>query len=117
MAIMDIVCITHKGIFLIDISVTDAVSENSDYTNSHARHDNAAADKREHDKHTRYPHPNLIPFVFETGGRWGTTAHEWIRSIAPTEPQERTLALTQLRYELSASLQRSTADMILTAYG
>ena len=115
--IMDIVCHTHSGLFLIDISVTDAVSASPKYNNSHARHDGNAATTREHDKQRRYHHhPNLIPFVFETGGRWGTTAEAWIKSIAPTDPDERSECLAQLRYTLSTTLQRSVADAILTAY-
>ena len=56
------------------------------------------------------------PFVFETGGRWGTTADAWIKTLAPTDPAERSEALAQLRYQLATSLQRSVADAILTAY-
>ena len=115
-AIMDVVCTTHTGHYLIDISVTDAVSECPKHTASNARHNNTAANAREQDKRKRYNnHPQLIPFVLETGGRWGTTAEEFIRSIAPTDTTERTEALTQLRYMLACSLQRNNADMILTA--
>ena len=56
------------------------------------------------------------PFVFEVGGRRGPTAEVWIKTIAPTDPTERATALAHLRYELSTSLQRSNADMIITAH-
>ena len=114
---MDVVCQTPTGLFLIDISVTDAVSEDPRHNSSHAHHDGTAATGREHDKHRRYNnHPNLIPFVFETGGRWGTTADSWIKTVAPTDPQERADTISQLRYDMATSLQRSIADAILTAY-
>ena len=73
--------------------------------------------EREQQKRTRYNNdPRLIPFVFEVGGRWGPTAEAWIKTLAPTDPTERSTALAQLRYELSTSLQRSNADMIITAH-
>ena len=115
--IMDIVCHTTTGLALIDISVTDAVSACPKHTASHARDDGTAATTREHDKRRRYhDHPDLVPFVFETAGRWGTTAEAWLKTVAPTDPQERAETLTQLRYNLSTTLQRNVADAILTAY-
>ena len=115
--IMDIVCHTTTGLALIDISVTDAVSACPKHNASHARHDGTAATAREHDKRRRYhDHPDLVPFVFETAGRWGTTAEAWLKTVAPTDPQERAETLTQLRYNLSTTLQRNVADAILTAY-
>ena len=115
-AIMDVVCTTHTGHYLIDLSVTDAVSECPKHTAANAHHNATAATTREHDKRRRYnDHPQLIPFVLETGGRWGPTAEAFIKSVAPTDTTERTEALTQLRYALACSLQRNNADMILTA--
>ena len=113
---MDVVCTTHTGHYLIDLSVTDAVSECPKHTAANAHHNATAATTREHDKRRRYnDHPQLIPFVLETGGRWGPTAEAFIKSVAPTDTTERTEALTQLRYALACSLQRNNADMILTA--
>ena len=113
---MDIVCTTHTGHYLIDISVTDAVSECPKHTTSNAHHNATAATAREQAKRTRYQnHQDLIPFVLETGGRWGPTAEAFTKGIAPTEPTERAECLTHLRYILSTSLQRNSADMILTA--
>ena len=114
---MDITCTTSTGHYLIDISVTDAVSECPKHTNANAHHDATAAQAREHDKRKRYQnHPQLIPFVLETGGRWGPTAEAFIKTVAPTDTTERTEQLTLLRYNLSTTLQRDSADMILTAY-
>ena len=115
-AVLDVVCFTHTGRSLIDISVTDAVSVCPRHTNSHARHDATAAMAREQDKRARYrDHPALIPFVFETGGRWGPTAQAFVKTHAPTDPTERSESLAQLRYNLSTSLQRDCADMMLSA--
>ena len=103
--------------YLIDISVTDAVSDCPVRTNSRSSTNATAAMEREQQKRARYQNdPRLVPFVFEVGGRWGPTAEAWIKSVAPTDLAERTRDLTHLRYELSTSLQRSNADMIITAH-
>ena len=116
-AILDIYTTINDRQYLIDISVTDAVSDCPVRTNSRSSTDATAAMEREQQKRTRYQNdPRLVPFVFEVGGRWGPTAEAWIKTIAPTDPDERATALAQLRYELSTSLQRSNADMIITAH-
>ena len=116
-AVMDVTTTINDRQYLVDISVTDAASNCPTRTASRSRSDATAAKERETQKRTRYQHDNrLIPFVLETGGRWGPTAEEWIKNIAPTDPQERSTLLSQLRYELATSLQRSNADAILTAY-
>ena len=116
-AILDIYTTINDRQYLIDISVTDAVSDCPVRTNSRSSTDATAAMEREQQKRTRYQNdPRLVPFVFEVGGRWGPTAEAWIKTIAPTDTTERATALAQLRYELSTSLQRSNADMILTAH-
>ena len=114
---MDITTTVNDRQYLIDISVTDAVSDCPVRTNSRSRTDATAAKERETQKRTRYNNDHrLIPFVFETGGRWGPTAEAWIKSIAPTDAQERSHTLSQLRYELATTLQRSNADMTSTAH-
>ena len=116
-AIMDVVTTINDRQYLIDVSVTDAVSNCPTRTSSRSHNNATAAKERETQKRTRYHNdPRLIPFVLETGGRWGPTAEEWIKTIAPTDLQERSIALSQLRYNISTSLQRSNADMILTAH-
>ena len=116
-AIMDIYTTIDDRQFLIDISVTDAVSNCPVRTTSRSNNNATAAMEREQQKRARYQHdPRLIPFVLEVGGRWGSTAEAWVKSIAPTDPTERATTLSQLGYELSTSLQRSNADMIITAH-
>ena len=116
-AILDIYTTINDRQYLIDISVTDAVSDCPVRANSRSHTNATAAMEREQQKRTRYNNdPRLIPFVFEVGGRWGPTAEAWIKTLAPTDPTERSTALAQLRYELSTSLQRSNADMIITAH-
>ena len=114
---MDIYTTIDDRQFLIDISVTDAVSNCPVRTTSRSNNNSTAAMEREQQKRARYQHdPRLIPFVLEVGGRWGPTAEAWIKTLAPTDPTERSTALAQLRYELSTSLQRSNPDMIITAH-
>ena len=114
---MDIVTTINDRQYLIDISVTDAVSDCPTRTTSRSRSDATAAKERETQKRTRYHNDGrLIPFVLETGGRWGPTAEKWIKNIAPTDLHERSITLSQLRYTIATSLQRSNADAILTAH-
>ena len=116
-AILDIYTTINDRQYLIDISVTDAVSDCQSRTKARSNKDATAAMEREQQKRHRYKNdPRLVPFVFEVGGRWGPTAEAWIKTLAPTDPAERATALAHLRYEISASLQRSNADMIITAH-
>ena len=116
-AIMDITTTINDRQYLIDISVTDAVSDCPTRTNSRSRTDATAAKERETQKRTRYNNDHrLIPFVLETGGRWGPTAEKWIKNVAPTDLQERSASLAHLRYGIATALQRSNADMIMTAH-
>ena len=81
---MDITTTVNDRQYLIDISVTDAVSDCPTRTNSRSRTDATAAKERETQKRTRYNNDHrLIPFVLETGGRWGPTAEKWIKNVAP----------------------------------
>ena len=66
---------------------------------------------------TRYNHPNLVPFVLETNGRWGPTAETFIHKLAPTDPESRRIAISTIRHSLAIALQRYNADMISRAYG
>ena len=76
-----------------------------------------AALTREQEKRTKYNNPhNLIPLVLETMGRWGQTATQWMRSIAPRD-EDRAPCIITIRCNATAALQRHSAEMIHRAYG
>ena len=66
-------------------------------------------------KHTRYPGPGLIPMVLTSRGRWGREGIAWARSAARhffgPEAAEK---FRELKYAVSASLQISVAEQILS---
>ena len=114
----DISATVRGTTYYIDVSVAQA--DTTDPTHIHARlHSNGvAAREREQKKYRDYQnHPNLIPFVLESGGRWGTKATAFIRTAAPEDPGERTAAITHIQHTVSALLQRGRADGIITAHG
>ena len=79
--------------------------------------DATAAKEREAQKRTKRKNDRrLIPCVLETGRRWVPTAEKWSKNVAPTDLQERSVTLADLRCDISTALQRSNADMILTAH-
>ena len=49
-------------------------------------------------------------------GRWGPTATQWMRSIAPRD-EDRTPWISKLRYSVATALQKHNAEMIHRAYG
>jgi hypothetical protein len=114
-AILDILTTGPAHHSFVDLSVT-ATTADALRLPSRALNDGQAARQREAEKRHRYRHhPRLIPFALETHGRWGPTAEAWIRTLAPTAAEERAIAIAELRYEISATLQRANADAILTA--
>ena len=66
-AIMDIVAVKDTSTHWIDVSVTNPLSHET-ATCGATPHTHNAARRREQDKHRRYPHSNLIPFVVEAYG-------------------------------------------------
>jgi hypothetical protein len=114
-AILDILTTGPLHRSYVDVTVTASTADALRLP-ARAQNDGQAARQREADKRHRYNHhPHLIPFALETHGRWGPTAEAWIRTLAPTAPEERATSIMELRYNLSATLQRANADAILTA--
>ena len=115
--IMDLTCHLHGRTMLVDVSVATAVSADPTRNARRAQHEAAAAQSRENEKRAKYNRTTeLIPFVLETNGRWGPTATQWIRHLAPTTPDERSPWISTIRYAVAAALQRHNADMIHRAY-
>ena len=82
---LDIYTTINDRQYLIDISVTDAVSDCPVRTTSRSNTNATAAMEREQQKRHRYHNdPRLVPFVFEVGGRWGPTAEAWISTTTAT---------------------------------
>ena len=75
----------------------------------------AAADA-EDEKRKRYPGPDLVPFVVEAGGRLGEAAESLIRSVAPKDPVERSMAISAAKRSLSTLLQLGNAEVVIGAH-
>ena len=71
--------------------------------------------RREQQKHQRYPGPGLIPFVTTSRGRWGQEALAWARATAKYYYIDDYAAkLTKLKYDISMALQIGVAEQILS---
>ena len=68
----------------------------------------------ERKKHTRYPGPQLIPFVLDVRGLWGREARAWVQSIVKQLPsEERAAATKDVRWRVSKALQTAVAEQCL----
>ena len=100
--------------FYIDLTVVSALSSDALRQGSAVR-SGAAAELGARGKYKDYPNCTLTPFVIEDHGRLGDDALRFIRSIAPTDPAERSKSIRQLHRSLGATLQRVAADAIIAA--
>ena len=57
----------------------------------------------------------MVPFVVEAGGRLGEAAETLIRSVAPKDPVERSLAIASAKRTLSSLLQMGNAEVVIGA--
>ena len=105
----------HGRRVFVDVSVTDAASDDKERVRRRARADGVAADAQEDVKRLRYPGADMIPFVVEALGRPGESAIGLLRAQAPTDDAERSRALGQAWQALSVILQEELAESILTA--
>ena len=71
----------------------------------------------EDSKRVRYPGAALVPFVLETLGRPGESAEALLRTLAPTDPEERPKAIGAAWQSISAIIQMANADDQLSAEG
>ena len=113
-AILDVVY--HEGasgMVAMDVTVTDMTA------NAHGgqpwRH---ALARKERKKHTRYPGPELVPFVVDVRGRWGKEAEAWMKRVAKRlAAEQRTEAVRACRYEVSLALQAAVAEQLASCHG
>ena len=112
---MDIQAVYEGVMYNIDVSITDPQSGTAAQVSNAALHNGHAAQLAEKRKQTKYRDAqNLIPFILETGGRWGTIANKLIKIMTnPDEPDD----IRSLRYHMSAQLQLGNAAMIKSSYG
>ena len=65
----------------------------------------------------RYPGPDLVPFAVEALGRPGRDAVAFLRSLAPPDPETRSVVLGAAWQALSVALQVGNAELLLSAAG
>ena len=114
---MDVVTADHQGArLLVDVTVTHAVSANADRLARAAKQDGKAAQVEEGAKRDKYGGADgFTPFVFETGGRCGSSALALVRRLAPIEPRLRSECIGGLWQTLSVALQRHNATIVADA--
>ena len=83
---LDLVTTIHQNTYYIDVSVAAIHTTDPVRRQQRATTDGAAAKDRVADKRRQYgPHPSLLPFVIETGGRVGLAADALLKAAAPTD--------------------------------
>ena len=108
---------SHGQRVFIDAVIATAATTNPETARSRAARDGAAAARAEDGKRVRYPGPDLVPFALEALGRPGRDAAKLLRSLAPVEPELRSVALGAAWQSLSVLLQMENAEMLLSAAG
>ena len=99
----------------VDVTVTSAVAQ-LPLAKGSAEQAGKAAELAEEKKLQDYPYAPILPFAIEEHGRLGVRAHNFVKGVAPREPLSvRSSALRALYQALSATLQRTQADAILSA--
>ena len=107
----------HGQRVYLDVVVPTAGSTNPETVRSRAARDGAAAARAEDGKRVRYPGPDLVPFAIEALGRPGRDAVAFLRSLAPADPELRSVALGAAWQSLSVVLQTENAELLLSAAG
>ena len=110
-AILDIVYRDARvGEVCVDVSVVDSAHPTAPRTAP------MALQRREANKHRRYPGPGLVPFVVDARGRWGREACAWVQSVTASLPDDaRQAAVRQCRIRIGRVLQLAIADQLLEA--
>ncbi len=104
----------------VDAMVTCAHSGYEPSQRARANKDGLAASNGVDDKRRRYPPAggDLVPLVFEAGGRPSAETISWVRSRAHELPQdERSEVIRYAWQEFSRILQVGSAEMVLSAIG
>ena len=113
---MDLIMYSPRvaGAIYIDVTVVSALSVEAIAKGAGLR-DGVASDIAAQRKQFRYNHCVTWAFAVEDHGRFGEDAVGLIRALAPTEPQLRSKAIAALHQSVASTLQRSSADAILSA--
>ena len=98
-----------SGPVYVDVAVTEASTESSIASTRRSLQDGVAAAQEEEEKRIRYLGPDLIPFVVEAGGRLGEAAQQLVRSVAPRDPVDRSVAIASAKRALSFLVQMGNA--------
>ena len=104
----------------IDWCITCVHSTNAPRRGARAETDGLAAAQAVEKKRDRYPPHGgeLVPLVFETGGRPSDEATSFVRSYgADLDDGDRSELLGGLCRQISRTLQRGNAEMLLSALG
>ena len=105
----------------MDWAVTCAHSTYAPRRQARSNRSSFAATQRVDDKRARYPPRqglDLIPMVFEAGGRPSEEAAAFVRSYgADLEEDERGELLGRLWRDISVNLHTGNAEMVLSALG
>ena len=113
---LDVVFLDHHGRrCFVDIVIPTAASTCPEVIRARASKNGAAAARSEDAKRLRYPGPNLVPFAVEALGRPGSSALALMRSLAPPDPEERSVALGSAWQSLATTLQSANAELLLSA--
>jgi hypothetical protein len=115
---LDVVFTNHHGqrVYL-DVVVPTAGTTNPEMARARAKKDGAAAARAADGKRVRYPGPDLVPFAVEALGRPGRDAAAILRSLAPADPEQRSVVLGSAWQGLSVALQVENAELLLAAVG
>ena len=108
------------NVIYLDTSIACAHSDDQSRQRARSGRDGLAAQLREDEKRRRYPPQGgeLVPVVFETGGRPGDAAVAYVRSLArDLEGAGRTEVLRYAWQQLSCLLQVGNAEALLAAIG
>ena len=101
----------------LDVVVPTAGTTNPETARTRAARDGAAAARAADGKRLRYPGPDLVPFAIEALGRPGRDAIAFLRSLAPVDPESRSVALGAAWQALSVTLQMENTELLLSAAG
>ena len=99
---------------LIDVTIVNSAA--AEYiSKGAASREGAAASAAEQAKRNKYPGIYVTPFVLEEHGHIGDSAVRFIKTIAPSDPAERSRAINDIYRRISGIIQKVSADAIMTA--
>ena len=111
-AVLDVVYrLGARGRTCLDVSLVDAAN-----VARIGRNYKYVLRRREREKHLRYPHAGMVPFVLDNRGRWGGEAETWLRQVLSEVPEEeRNDARCRLRATIAHALQSQIAEQFALA--